>query len=107
MPSRITPGNTRNKLTKDAELRQEFKLEGEINHECHFNLAQGSEDVEIEDVLEQMTLSDQPSTPIANPERKIDSKGKRHADQLIIKTNDNAKGEPVLAIEYKLPHTHS
>lgn len=96
-----------NKLTKDAELRQEFKLEGEINHECHFNLAQGSEDVEIEHVLEQMTLSDQPSTPIANPERKIDSKGKRHVDQLMIKTNDNAKGEPVLAIEYKLPHTHS
>lgn len=52
MPSVITLVIPWKYPTKDADLRQEFKLEGEINHECHFSLAQESEDVEIENVLE-------------------------------------------------------
>lgn len=51
-----------------------------------------------------MGLSD-PSTPIANrTDSKTNSKGKRLADQHMIKMNENGKEEPVDAIEYKPPH---
>lgn len=85
-------------------MSQKFKPGEVINHEYHLNLTQRSEDVKIEHVLENMTLFE-PSTSIATPDMATNSKRKRYIAQLMIKTNGNGKKEPVLAIEYKPPHT--
>lgn len=92
-----------NKLTKNVTLSQEFKLKRKYNHEYHLNFIQQFENIEIEYMLEQMALF-KTFTLIANPDKKINGKKKRLADQLIIKTNRNGKKKLMYAIEYKTPH---